>query len=336
MTEDFLILKSKDVITKILHNYGGFQISTIDTFNQRLIRSFAFDLKLPLNFEVELNTDFLLEQAVESVLAKVGGDSNLTDVLVDFAISKTDQDRSWNIFLDLCRFAQLLVKETAVPYLKFLSGNNLENFISFKKSLENQYRSLEKQIRTEAEGVLASILKGELKRNDFNRRLIPSHFEAIVKKPKDVKFDSKWKQEIESNNPGFIEINIGVYMVLASALLWSCVIIITKFMSKNDSAMTILTFQYTFVTLFTFPLAIIYWNNPSFISLIYTLLAAIVGTVLHLCINNAYKLSDLSIIQPVWFTQLVFASFLIFFTDFLFPKPFIKNSFEVIIYFLYV
>ena len=110
--------------------------------------------------------------------------------------------------------------------------------------------------------------------------------------------------------PGFIEINIGVYMVLASALLWSCVIIITKFMSKNDSAMTILTFQYTFVTLFTLPLAIIYWNNPSFISLIYILLAAIVGTVLHLCINNAYKLSDLSIIQPVWFTQLVFASFL--------------------------
>lgn len=110
--------------------------------------------------------------------------------------------------------------------------------------------------------------------------------------------------------PGFIEINIGVYMVLASALLWSCVIIITKFMSKNDSAMTILTFQYTFVTLFTLPLAIIYWNNPSFISLIYTLLSAIVGTVLHLCINNAYKLSDLSIIQPVWFTQLVFASFL--------------------------
>ena len=110
--------------------------------------------------------------------------------------------------------------------------------------------------------------------------------------------------------PGFIEINIGVYMVLTSALLWSCVIIITKFMSKNDSAMTILTFQYTFVTLFTLPLAIIYWNNPSFISLIYTLLAAIVGTILHLCINNAYKLSDLSIIQPVWFTQLVFASFL--------------------------
>ena len=41
-------------------------------------------------------------------------------------------------------------------------------------------------------------------------------------------------------------------MVLLSGLMWSTVIIITKFMSKEDSPMTILTFQYTFVTIFTF------------------------------------------------------------------------------------
>ena len=110
--------------------------------------------------------------------------------------------------------------------------------------------------------------------------------------------------------PGIIEINIGVYMVLLSGLLWSTVIIITKFMSKTDSAMTILTYQYTFVSLFTLPLAIMYWSNPSGSSIFYSFLAAIVGTILHLCINNAYKLADLSIIQPVWFTQLIFASLL--------------------------
>ena len=110
--------------------------------------------------------------------------------------------------------------------------------------------------------------------------------------------------------PGIIEINIGVYMVLLSGLLWSTVIIITKFMSKTDSAMTILTYQYTFVSLFTLPLAIIYWSNPTGASIFYSFLAAIVGTILHLCINNSYKLADLSIIQPVWFTQLIFASLL--------------------------
>ena len=108
--------------------------------------------------------------------------------------------------------------------------------------------------------------------------------------------------------PGIIEISIGVYMVLASALLWSSVIIITKLMSKTDSALTILTYQYTFVSLFTFPLAIFYWISPSNLSIFYSLLAAIVGTCLHLSINNAYKLSDLSNIQPVWFSQLIFSS----------------------------
>ncbi len=108
--------------------------------------------------------------------------------------------------------------------------------------------------------------------------------------------------------PGIIEINIGVYMVLLSGLFWSTVIIITKFMSKEDSAMTILTYQYTFVSLFTLPLAFMYWSNPSIMSIFYSFLAAIVGTILHLCINNSYKLADLSIIQPVWFTQLIFAS----------------------------
>ena len=108
--------------------------------------------------------------------------------------------------------------------------------------------------------------------------------------------------------PGLIEINVGAYMVILSGLLWSTVIIITKFMSKEDSPMTILTYQYTFVSIFTLPLALIYWTNPTINSLYYTLLAAIVGTVLHLCINNSYKLADLSVIQPVWFTQLIFAS----------------------------
>ena len=108
--------------------------------------------------------------------------------------------------------------------------------------------------------------------------------------------------------PGIIEINIGAYMVLISGLMWSTVIIITKFMSKEDTPMTILTYQYTFVSLFTFPLALIFWTNPSYESLLYTFLSAIVGTILHLCINTSYRLADLSVIQPVWFTQLIFAS----------------------------
>ena len=108
--------------------------------------------------------------------------------------------------------------------------------------------------------------------------------------------------------PGLIEINIGAYMVLLSGLLWSTVIIITKFMSKEDSPMTILTYQYTLVSFFTLPLAVLFWTNPTFNVFFYSILAAVTGTILHLCINHSYRLADLSVIQPVWFTQLIFAS----------------------------
>ena len=63
-------------------------------------------------------------------------------------------------------------------------------------------------------------------------------------------------------------------MVLLSGLLWSTVIIITKFMSKEDSPMTILTYQYSLVTFLTLPLAIFFWTNPSFDTILFSILAA--------------------------------------------------------------
>ena len=109
--------------------------------------------------------------------------------------------------------------------------------------------------------------------------------------------------------PGIIHINTGVYMVLGSCLIWSIIIIVTKFLSKDDSPITILTYQYSFVTIFAFPLAVIFWHTPSIISLVYIFFAALSGTILHLCLNQSYKLADLSIIQPIWFTGLIFGSF---------------------------
>ncbi len=113
--------------------------------------------------------------------------------------------------------------------------------------------------------------------------------------------------------PGIIDVSIGAYMVLASTLLWSTIVLITKYMSKSDSAMTIITYQYTLVSLFTLPFAVIYWSNITILSVFYTFMAAIVGTVLHLAINFSYKIAPLSVLQPIWFTQLLWATFFSFF-----------------------
>ncbi len=113
--------------------------------------------------------------------------------------------------------------------------------------------------------------------------------------------------------PGFVDISIGVYMVLFSALLWSINIIITKKISKNDSAITILAYQSIFMSLLSFFIVLFFWEMPSIKTFIYLILAAMCGTVLHLTLNHAFKLVDVSMTQPYSFLNLVFASIIGYF-----------------------
>ena len=108
--------------------------------------------------------------------------------------------------------------------------------------------------------------------------------------------------------PGMIEMNIGVYMVLFTSIVWSFIIIITKFLSKNDSPITILTYQYSLVTFFSFFIVIFFWETPSSIIFLYTFLAALSGTILHIALIYSYKLVDLTLTQPFTFISLIWAS----------------------------
>ena len=57
-----------------------------------------------------------------------------------------------------------------------------------------------------------------------------------------------------------------------------------------------------------FIIVLFYWQTPSFQTLIYLFFAGLSGTLLHLCINHAYKLVDVSMTQPYSFLSLIFAS----------------------------
>ena len=108
--------------------------------------------------------------------------------------------------------------------------------------------------------------------------------------------------------PGIITISLGIQMVLVASIFWSIIIIITKQLTKNDSSIKILTYQYTFMTFFLLFTAIIFWQTPSFNSLIFLSMAAFVGTISHIALNHAYKLVDVTMTQPFSFIGLIIAS----------------------------
>ena len=73
--------RSTEILKSIIHNYAAFEISTIDGFTHRVLRTFARDLGIPMNFEVELGADEVLMEAVESLISRAGTDKKLTKVL---------------------------------------------------------------------------------------------------------------------------------------------------------------------------------------------------------------------------------------------------------------
>ena len=145
--------RAEQTLIHMLHHYSDIAISTIDKFTHRIIRTFAHDLHLPLNFEIEMDSDSLLKEAVEVLLSKVGEQQNLTNLLVQFAESKADDDKSWNIEKDILSFSSNLLKEDNERFLNSLRSLDMNQFIEaikLMRSIQNDFLNSLKKIGIEA------------------------------------------------------------------------------------------------------------------------------------------------------------------------------------------
>jgi len=108
-------LKKRAVLAfrEILHNYSDFQVSTIDKFNLKLIRSFARDLDISGEFNVVLNEKELLEQVIDSMLSRVGlpDETKLTDLVYFYSLSNLEEGEKWNFRDKLIEFSAIIGNE---------------------------------------------------------------------------------------------------------------------------------------------------------------------------------------------------------------------------------
>lgn len=201
--------KAKEVIKNIIHNYTAFGISTIDKFTHKVIRSFAQGLNLPSNFEVTLETDTLLQEAVDIVISKVGEDEKLTQFLVDFTKSKTDDDKSWDVSKELFEIAKLITNENNVEELELFSTKKITDFVTAKNKLKKEIKKLEEESKQIGSNIFTILNENSIVLSSFYTSF-SNHLNAIVNftvKPTHKKYfeptDIKVKKAAE--NKGRIE-----------------------------------------------------------------------------------------------------------------------------------
>jgi ATP-dependent exoDNAse (exonuclease V) beta subunit len=153
-----LINRAKKSLRSLLHSYEDFHVMTIDKFNLKLIRNFSRDLDLPGQFDVEMNTDRLVEKLVDNLLNKIGEKDaeELTDLVFSFAKSNLDDGEKWDVKQILVEFAKILTKESVLQKIEKFTSKKYE--VSEFTNLNTRRKWLSDELTRKAKKVYSIVI----------------------------------------------------------------------------------------------------------------------------------------------------------------------------------
>lgn len=119
--ENTVSAEARRALDELLFDYSSFNVSTIDSFFQSILRTFAREAELTGSYEVDLDSDTAMTQAVAETFRSIGEKENrrtlqwMTQVMLNKARAGESVDlfnRSSPVFGELVRFIHTLSGET--------------------------------------------------------------------------------------------------------------------------------------------------------------------------------------------------------------------------------
>ena len=156
------------VHSAILHQYSDLSVCTIDSFMHRIVRTFAHDLNRPVNFEVNVEQDEMIQQAVSQLMSQAGTSEkeDLTRVLRAFAESRMEDAKGYDIERELTRLADQLFTEGADKHLGQLKEMDLGDYITLHKALTAANRRFEGEAMACGQAVMALLARKGVEESD--------------------------------------------------------------------------------------------------------------------------------------------------------------------------
>jgi ATP-dependent exoDNAse (exonuclease V) beta subunit len=150
-----LLKKARVVRDNILHNYSFFSINTIDSFVQKVIRAFTFEIGVQSGYRIELDTDKVVNELTELLSKAIDSNKYLKDWLIRFAHYKIDDGKNWDFRAEIKELAKEIFKEQFQALETDNKNNKDEDFIKIldyydellkiKNSFESEMKKFSKQ-----------------------------------------------------------------------------------------------------------------------------------------------------------------------------------------------
>ncbi|MBO7317319.1 MAG: UvrD-helicase domain-containing protein [Bacteroidales bacterium] len=145
------------VLQQLLHDFSYFNISTIDSFFQQVLRSFAREVGLQGGYELEMDTDFVTTTAIEQMFGEL--DEDTADWLNQYAEETIRNGGNWNIFdgSDITSLAQQLDKEEFKKCREQLATIDLQTYKAYRESLLAHEETVRNEMADAAKKVIQAI-----------------------------------------------------------------------------------------------------------------------------------------------------------------------------------
>ncbi len=138
ITIDDLHQRSKRLLDHILHNYSTLNIGTIDRFNSRLVRSFSYELGLAKNFNLEIEAEPFLIEAVDKMLDQIGENETISNSFMDYVDYSLENNERINLNKNLYDSAKEFVKDIHYEHLKNNESFDDTNYENIKNGLRKE------------------------------------------------------------------------------------------------------------------------------------------------------------------------------------------------------
>lgn len=145
LTKEEVQVRAKEILNRMLHDYSRFSVTTIDSFFQKVVRSFTREIGLQMGYNIELDQTRVLNDVVDLLLLDVDQDKQLRAWLSNFAEAKIREGKNWNFKKDILELGSEVFKEDFQNF-----SDQLVEKLSDKFFL-NSYRKILTEIKEEFE-----------------------------------------------------------------------------------------------------------------------------------------------------------------------------------------
>jgi drug/metabolite transporter (DMT)-like permease len=108
--------------------------------------------------------------------------------------------------------------------------------------------------------------------------------------------------------PGFDAIGLGQMLVLFSALVWACALLVIKTLGRTDTSATIITYMALLMIPLSLLPALFVWRWPDPLEWAWLIAIGVLGGIAQFCMTEALRQADTAVVMPFDFFKLVWVT----------------------------